>query len=282
MKKSDDSLARDKALGLLWGLVVGDCLGSPIQFMGKDNHPWITEMVPCEIFETPPGYWTDDASMAFCIEESFARLGRYDLADIARNFVRWLRKGFWSSLPVAFDIGEATRNGIRAFEATGSMVNGREDSQGNGSVMRFAPSYLMARALGRPEIIHEISDITHASRGVRRTCDRMASILDELFATGKTTAVSKYASREECNNSGWCVSTLESALWALNTTSSFEEALVAAVNLGGDADSIGAVCGQLAGAKYGFQAIPKRWVSSIKDRGKIERLFKKFLTALQP
>ena len=154
----DDSLAKDKTLGLLWGLVVGDCLGSSIQFMGKDNHPWITEMVPCDIFETPPGYWTNDSSMA----------------------------------------------------------------------------------------------------------------------------VSKYASREECNNSGWCVSTLESALWALNTTSSFEEALVAAVNLGGDADSIGAVCGQLAGAKYGFQAIPKRWVSSIKDRGKIERLFKKFLTALQP
>ncbi len=269
----------DKTLGLLWGLVIGDCLGSPLQFIGKDMHPLVTEMEPCRIFGTPPGYWTDDSSMAFCVAESFARLGKYDVADIARNFLRWLRHGFWSSLPCAFDIGEATRQGIRAFESTGSLVNGAEESQGNGSVMRFAPSYLMARALGRPEIIHEISDITHASRGVRKTCDRFASILDEIFATGGTTAVSQYSTREECNNSGWCVSTLESALWALNSTSTFEDALVAAVNLAGDADSIGAVCGQLAGAKYGYSAIPKRWLAAIPRRDEIDALFAGFLKA---
>lgn len=270
----------EKSLGLFWGLVVGDCLGSPIQFTDRDGHPWITEMVPCDIFGTPPGYWTDDSSMAFCVAESFARLGQYDRADIANNFVRWYRKGFWSSLPHAFDIGHATREACRAIAQGGSLVNGEEHSQGNGSIMRFAPSYLIARALGRPEIIHEISDITHASRGVRRTCDRFAAILDELIATGETTAVSRYASREECNNSGWCVSTLESALWALNSTSSFEEALVAAVNLGGDADSIGAVCGQLAGAKYGFSAIPERWLAAISRRAKIDALFTAFNAAL--
>ena len=270
----------EKSLGLLWGLVVGDCLGSPIQFTDRDGHPWITEMVPCDIFGTPPGYWTDDSSMAFCVAESFARLGQYDRADIANNFVRWYRKGFWSSLSHAFDIGNATHEACRAIAQDGSLVNGEEHSQGNGSIMRFAPSYLIARALGRPEIIHEISDITHASRGVRRICDRFAVSLDELIATGETTAVSRYASREECNNSGWCVSTLESALWALNSTSSFEEALVAAVNLGGDSDSIGAVCGQLAGAKYGFSAIPERWLAAISRREKIDALFAAFLASL--
>lgn len=270
----------DKPLGLLWGLVIGDCLGSPIQFTSKDGHPWIMEMEPCDIFGTPPGYWTDDSSMAFCIAESFARLGKYDRADIANNFVRWYQNGFWSSLSYSFDIGNATHGACRAIARSGSLVNGEEHSQGNGSIMRFAPSYLIARTLGRPGIIHDISDITHASQGVRRTCDRFAAILDELLATGETNAVSRYASREECNNSGWCVSTLESALWALNSTSSFEEALVAAVNLGGDADSIGAVCGQLAGAKYGFTAIPKRWLATVKDMGKINGLFAKFLIAL--
>ena len=270
----------DKSLGLLWGLVVGDCLGSPIQFTSKDGHPWITEMVPCDTFGTPPGYWTDDSSMAFCVAESFARLGKYDRAEIANNFVRWYRKGFWSSLDHSFDVGHATRVACRAIARDGSLVNGEEDSQGNGSVMRFAPSYLMARALGRPEIIHEVSDITHASGGVRTTCDRFAGILDELFATGETTAVSQYASRKECNNTGWCVSTLESALWALNTTDTFEEALVAAVNLGGDADSIGAVCGQLAGAKYGFAAIPGRWLWAISRRDEINALLKAFLAVV--
>ncbi|MBP5543075.1 MAG: ADP-ribosylglycohydrolase family protein [Kiritimatiellae bacterium] len=81
-------------------------------------------------------------------------------------------------------------------------------------------------------------------------------------------------------NSGWCVSTVESALWALNTTGTFEDALIAAVNLGGDADSIGAVCGQLAGAKYGLSAIPERWLHAIKDHGRVDALFQKFLAAL--
>ena len=125
-----------------------------------------------------------------------------------------------------------------------------------------------------------MSDITHRSRRVRETVDRMAGVLDELFATGETTVLSRYASREECDNSGWCVSTVESALWALNSTTSFEDALVAAVNLGGDADSIGAVCGQLAGAKYGLSAIPERWLATIKDRDRIDDLFARFLARL--
>ncbi len=271
----------DRFLGLLWGLVVGDCLGSPIQFTGKDDHPHVTEMVPCETFGTPPGYWTDDSSMAFCVAESVARLGRFDRPDVARNFVRWFRDGFWSSLPHAFDVGGATAAACRAIERTGSLENGAESSQGNGSVMRLAPSYLAARAFGRPEILHEASDLTHRSRRVRATVDRMAGVLDELLATGATTAVSRYVTREECDNSGWCVSTVESALWALNATSTFEDALVAAVNLGGDADSIGAVCGQFAGAKYGFSAIPERWLAAIKDREKIDALFARFLARIR-
>ena len=274
------AINRQKALGSLWGLIVGDCLGSPIQFTEKDGHPHITEMVPCEMFGTPPGYWTDDGSMALCVAESVARLGRFDRADVGNNFVRWLRDGFLSSLPHAFDVGGATWTSVSAIEERSSLENGEESSQGNGSVMRLAPSWLAARAFGRPEILHECSDLTHRSRRVRATVDRMAGILHELAATGATTAVSQYATREEVNNSGWCVSTVEAALWALNTTASFEDALVAAVNLGGDADSIGAVCGQLAGTKYGVGAIPERWLAAIKDRAKLSDLFDRFLAAL--
>ena len=103
----DIAIQKDKSLGSLWGLIVGDCLGSPIQFTEKDGHPHVTEMVPCETFGTPPGYWTDDGSMALCVAESVARLGRFDRADVGNNFVRWLRDGFLSSLPHAFDVGGA-------------------------------------------------------------------------------------------------------------------------------------------------------------------------------
>ena len=147
----DIAIRKEKALGSLWGLIVGDCLGSPIQFTEKDGHPHITEMVPCEMFGTPPGYWTDDGSMALCVAESVARLGRFDRADVGNNCVRWLRDGFLSSLPHAFDVGGATWRSVTAIGKNGSLENGEESSQGNGSVMRLAPSWLAARAFGRPE-----------------------------------------------------------------------------------------------------------------------------------
>ena len=255
---------KDKAKGMLWGLVVGDCLGSPIQFSGKDDHPWITEMVECPVFQLPPGYWTDDSSMALCVMDSCVRKGGYDLKDIGDTFVRWLRDGYLSSVDDrSFDVGGATWSSCDQI-ARGSLVNGAENSQGNGSIMRFAPSYLIARKEGRPEILHEVSNLTHASARVRKVIDRFAAVLDEHMVGKRTTAQSEYTTREEVNNSGWAVSTLEAAIWAFNTTKTFEDGMIAAVNLGGDSDSIGAVYGQLAGAYYGFEAIPERWVKAVK------------------
>ena len=255
---------RNKEKGMLWGLIVGDAFGSPIQFTSKDGHPWITEMEPCPVFNLPAGYWTDDSSMALCVMDSFVRKGGYDLADIGQTFVRWLYEGYLSSKDgQAFDVGGATYTAGLALRR-GSLVNGTEESQGNGSIMRFAPSYLIARALKRPEILHEVSDLTHASARVRAVVDRFVAVLDEHMTGKRTTARSEFKTREEVNNSGWAVSTLEAALWAFNTTASFEEGLIAAVNLGGDSDTIGAVFGQIAGAYYGFEAIPDRWVKAIK------------------
>ena len=262
--------------GMFWGLVVGDCLGSPIQFMDKDDHPHVTEMLPCRRFSTPPGYWTDDSAMAFCVAESVVRMERYDLADIGRNFVRWYEDGFWSSLSYAFDIGMATHVAVRRI-AQGSLRNGDEDSQGNGSIMRFAPSYILGYRNADRRILHEISDLTHCSGKVRETVDLMAKICDEHLLGERTGEKSVYRSREEVNNSGWAVSTLQAALWAFETTSSFEEGLIAAVNLGGDADSIGAVFGQIAGAYYGFDAIPERWLAAVKSRDRIDELVEAFI-----
>ncbi|MBO4304900.1 MAG: TIGR02452 family protein [Lentisphaeria bacterium] len=262
--------------GMFWGLVTGDCLGSPVQFMGKDEHPYITEMVRCASFGTPPGYWTDDSSMAFCVAASFVRLGKYDLADIADNFVRWYRSGFWSSLSRSFDVGRATKSAIYRMEE-GSLRNGEESSQGNGSIMRLAPSYIIGYGKQDRKILHEISDLTHDSARVRETVDLMKHICDEHMLGEPTRIKSLYTAREEVNNSGWAVSTLHAALWALETTKSFEEGMIAAVNLGGDADTIGAVFGQIAGALYGYDAIPERWLSAIKDREKINELIESLI-----
>ena len=272
---------RDRAKGSLWGLIVGDCLGSPIQFSGKDSHPWIADIIACPVFGLPPGYWTDDGSMAMCVMDSYVSKDGYDLKDIAETFVKWLKDGYLSSIDGrSFDVGGATCGSLMAFARTGSLVNGHEESQGNGSVMRFAPSYLIARKEGNPKVMHEISDLTHCSKRVREVVDRFAAILDEHMAGRHTAEVSDYKTREEANNSGWAVSTLESALWAFNLTSNFRDALVAAVNLGGDSDTIGAVCGQLAGAYYGYSAIPKEWIAAVKDWEQVDALIDRFLDSV--
>lgn len=262
--------------GMLWGLVVGDCLGSPIQFSEKDKHPYITEMVYCPVFDTPPGYWTDDSSMAFCIMESYVQSGTYCLSDIGKQFLNWYIDGFWSSLPEAFDIGGATHSAMQGL-ARGKLKNGTEESQGNGSIMRFAPSYIMNLGCENGDILNEISDLTHCSGRVRQVVQRMHQVCDDHLAGQRTSLLSPYESREEVNNSGWAVSTLDAALWAFHSTQTFEEGMIAAVNLGGDSDSIGAVYGQIAGAYYGYDAIPERWLAAIKDRSKIDDLITRFL-----
>ena len=280
-KKGKKEMDTNKVKGMLWGLIVGDALGSPIQFTGKNSHRWVTEMLPCPMFGMPAGCWTDDGSMAMCVMDSFVRKGGYDLKDIGETFVRWLYKGYLSSKEgEAFDVGHATSQAVRAI-AGGTLVNGVESSQGNGSIMRFAPSYLIARALGRPKIIREVNDLTHASKAVRAVCDDLASVLDEHLAGRRTTrGPGAELDREDVPNSGWSVDTLRAALWAFNTTDSFEDGMVAAVNLGGDSDSIGAVFGQIGGAYYGFDAIPQRWLAKMKDRADVDSRIAAFIDAL--
>ena len=265
----------DRQKGMLWGLIVGDCLGSPLQFCNEPM-PLVTEMLPCKFFNTPPGHWTDDSAMALCIIESVVRLKKYDLKDIANNFMRWFYDGFCSSLDFAFDVGLATQMGIFRIKY-GEFSNGREDSQGNGSIMRLAPTILINGNDQTNRIIHEVSDLTHKSSVVEKTVDLMSDICRTHLDGKKTGRKSEYSCRQEVNNSGWAVSTLQAALWAFHTTNSFENALISAVNLGGDSDSIGAVTGQIAGAYYGYSAIPERWLAAIKDREKIDDLIDNFI-----
>lgn len=280
--KQEQERLYDRYKGMLWGLVVGDCLGSPVQFSKKDDHVRITEMVACPLFGLPPGYWTDDSSMAFCIMESYVRKGKYDLKDVGDNFVKWYKNGFWSSMNGRpFDVGKTTGLACKAIQEQGTLVNGSEDSQGNGSIMRFAPSYIVAQHEQDPmSVIYAISDLTHSSAKVHEVLDQLTGIIEEHLVGKRTTQKSIYANRAEVDNGGWVVATLNAALWAFNTTEDFQNGMIEAVNLGGDSDTIGAVYGQIAGAFYGFSSIPKQWVEKVKDWKKIDELIETFLDKL--
>ncbi|MCQ2380199.1 MAG: ADP-ribosylglycohydrolase family protein [Victivallaceae bacterium] len=271
---------RDKIKGMLWGLVVGDCLGAPIQALG-DDRPYITEMQGGTSgfrYTVEKGEWTDDSSMAFCIMDSFLRKGCYDLRDIAKTFLKWLEEGYLSSHDKAFDVGGSTGDALLNFKITGELAYGKERTQGNGSIMRFAPSYVMNLGNADDKMLHEISDITHRSNKVHEIVSTMRRICDSHLAGRKTDVMPDHTLDEVIHgNTGWAVLTMAAALHAFHETDSFEEGMIRVVNYGGDTDSTGAVFGQIAGSYYGYEAIPKRWIQDVKDYLTIDKRIEDFI-----
>lgn len=287
---------RDRAKGALWGLIVGDCLGSPFQFGPRvDDAMWksITDgkepgepfpMLPCKMFDCPPGYWTDDGSMALCVMDSFVRNEKLVVKDVAETFHRWYRDGYLSSKTHAFDVGGATAQAIMRYAAQGTLKNGTESTQGNGAVMRFAPTFFAAYAMtgnaARADaLMHDIGDITHNSSVVRKDITTLADIFRSHLFKGRPTHV--YGDfgigGDDLPNGGWSVTTVKSACAYFHRYDSFTESLIDAVCAGGDSDTIAAVTGQIAGSYHGYSRIPRQWIEAVKDWKKIDWLIDEFL-----
>ena len=287
-----DSALRDRALGAFLGLAVGDALGTTLEFSERDEFPHHTEMTGGGPFRLAPGQWTDDTSMALALADSLVSRGAFDPADLMRRFLAWYREGAYSCTGTCFDIGGATASALRRFEETGEPFAGStsEGQAGNGSIMRLAPAVLfplhdeeaairLAAAQGRtthgaPQAVEGCMILARMlHRAIRGVPGPFAPVPDwpghpEIAALAAGSWRGK--AREDISASGYVVHTLEAALWAVEATDTFEDALVLAVNLGEDADSVGAVAGQLAGALYGASAIPERWLAPLAWRDRIE------------
>jgi len=109
---------RDRAIGALVGLAVGDAVGTTLEFRSPGTFEPITDMVGGGPFDLPAGAWTHDTSMAMCLAESILDVGRLDPADQLRRYVTWWREGYWSSIGTCFDIGSTTSRALYRFETT--------------------------------------------------------------------------------------------------------------------------------------------------------------------
>lgn len=284
---------RNKMKGALWGLLVGDALGSPLQFgppRAKDSY--LREMVYCTVFNTPKGCWTDDGSLALCIMDSFIKEKKYNLHNIGQTFWEWQEHGYLSSMPYSFDEGFTTRRAIDNFHKTGQLV-APMGSGTNGGIMRFAPGAFIGMAYNNKDIPIEISSLTHS----HPRCEEAAKILfgvlkqaiegerKENILHGENVHMpfGKYIfdDRLDVHPSGMAIPVLNASLWAFHSTSSFEDALVEVINLGNDSDTSGAICGQIAGAYYGYNAIPKRWIKDMKTPEMLEQIIESFLDTLK-
>lgn len=295
------ALTIDRFRGCLFGLATGDALGATVQFIEPGDFQPLVEIVGGGSFSLQPGEWTDDTSMALCLAESLIECRGFNPLDQMERYLRWYRHGYMSCKRYAFDIGAATRAALERFELTRDPFCGIDpQSAGNGSLMRLAP-VAMAFASRPEEAIVKAgvsSRTTHGAVEAADACRYFAGLLvGALNGASKKELLSesycpihgywkdnplsgviaeigrgsyKHKQPPEIKNDGWVVKTLEAALWGFYHTTSFEEGCLNVVNQGYDADSVGAVYGQIAGAHYGEMNIPESWRTKLAKREIIE------------
>lgn len=297
---------RSRARGTLLGLACGDALGRPVEFRTpaaiEAEHGRVTEMLGDGAHGKPPGTVTDDTEMALCIARSLVERKGFDGADVARRFVEWYDSG-------PFDVGLMTADSLAlvregaAWRDAGRQVWDRRtegSNAGNGSVMRCVPYALAYHE--HPGVLAEVSStssqITHADprctagcallnevvrRLLREESDPENVVSDSLSAVDRdgrlpdalwtrVAGLPAETDPETLGYSGYVLATLESGLYHALSADSFEEAVVEAVNEGDDADTVGAVTGAVAGARFGVEAIPDRWADELAERTELLRL----------
>lgn len=303
----------DRRRGMFLGLAIGDALGAAVEFQSPGTFPEVTGYRDGGPHGLGPGEWTDDTSMALALADSIGDVG-WDLNDQAGRYLSWLNDGEYSVNGECFDVGMTTRAALVRFErardarASGS---GGDYSAGNGSIMRLAPVPIAHAHLFPDEVgllmerAMDSSLPTHASRACLSACAYFAVVLAGL-ADGRPreevldpdwdvlarmeSAVKfpleirdvirgSFRRRQppEIVGSGYVVRSLEAALWAFHDADDFRTAVLRAVNLGDDADTTGAVCGQLAGAYWGVQGIPGEWLDGLARRDLIDPILEKII-----
>lgn len=286
----------DRFRGCLLGLAVGDAVGTTVEFQRRGSFPPMTDMVGGGSFRLEPGQWTDDTSMALCLATSLLARNDFDPLDQMDRYLNWYRNGYLSSTGHCFDIGTTIRRALEEYERTGDPFSGATDpfSAGNGSLMRLAPVplFFFPDLEKMTYFAGESSRTTHGALACLEACQLFAEMLFRaLSGRGReevllnptvkisSSEIAAIASGEyrqkpmdQIRGTGYVVESLEAALWCFYQTEAFDAAILQAANLGEDADTTAAICGQIAGAFYGESRIPAKWLETLFLRAEITEL----------
>src|SRR5262252_4052159 len=277
---TEPSAIQDRAIGALLGLAVGDAIGTTLEFRSRDTYEPITDMIGGGPFGLKLGEWTDDTAMALALADSLEGRDDLDEQELLSRFVNWWQLGIYSCTGECFDIGMTTRQALVRSQSTKESHSGSTDptSAGNGSLMRLAPvaiRFWNDRARLR-DVAARQSKTTHAAPEAVDACIAFAEVLadaiegrsksDVLGArsgpyAGAIGAIMRGQWREkariEIRSTGYVAHSLEAALWCVDRTRNYRDAVLMAANLGEDADTTAAITGQLVGALYGASGIPE-------------------------
>ncbi|RYD71075.1 MAG: ADP-ribosylglycohydrolase family protein [Verrucomicrobiaceae bacterium] len=306
----------ERTRGALWGALTGDALGVPVEFQSREavkRNP-VTGMRGFGTHNQPAGTWSDDSSLLLCSTESLVESGGFDGRDMGERFVRWEAQAYWTPHGRVFDIGIATSqalsriaNGVPAEAAGGAD----EFSNGNGSLMRILPVALWFATSPTATLldaVHRASSLTHRHPRSQMACGLYALLVRELLLGQPPEAALQRAlfnfaaaydeppylaerphfqqlevghlselPESAVASSGYVMHTLTASIWCLFTSSSFEETVLRAVNLGSDTDTTGCVAGGLAGLLYGVSSIPAEWLGLLARRNEVKGLFDRFV-----
>lgn len=277
---------RDRAVGTLVGLAIGDAVGTTLEFSEKPDRAVLYDMMGGGPFGLEAGQWTDDTAMALALGDSLLERGEFYPADLMRRFVDWHENGTYSCTGTCFDIGMQTRNALDRFRHSGHPLAGSADPRhsGNGALMRLSP--VAIRHWDDRTRLRDVAErqtcVTHGSPETIEASLIFAEMLADAIegrplpevldspAARRIKGGWRGTHRDEIRGSGYVVHALQAAVWAVARTTSFRSAILLAANLGEDADTTAAIAGQLAGAIYGRSAIPKEWLQKLAWRERIE------------
>lgn len=258
---------KDNAIGMFMGLYIGDALGGPLEFKRpheiKSLHK---EMTGGGVHKLSIGEHTDDGAMSTCIADAYINHRGFSPAGIAHNYKQWAEHGTFGTRDYVFDIGNTCAAGIARMTPSHPYAGGATaNNSGNGSIMRLAPVLLVNhKKLG--SAIGESVASALMTHGNSDTIKYITAFAHEMYH-GKM--LKQYAelrdwSTDRPDGGGGSIMYAYNTAWtSVFRHKSFEHALVYAVNLGYDADTVGAVTGMLAGRIYGYSAIPKRWLEKL-------------------
>ena len=291
---------------VIYGLVVGDALGVPVEFEKRDTYS-IIDMIGYGTYNQPPGTWSDDTSLTLALMEHLGE--KSDLSILIDKFVSY-RDGYLTPFGYCFDIGIATNEAIERYLSgiSPEVCGGKDErSNGNGALMRISPLVFLLlknfNLINQVKVIKKYTTLTHGHPrsivasiiylfllkdmlfydSLPEVLDSVQIKLEEIFSQNSEyweeyenhfkeifDEEFYHKSREEIKSTGYVVDTLKACLWCVGTTNSFKDAVLKAVNLGEDTDTIGAITGTLAGAKYSFESIPKEWIEKLVNKALIE------------
>lgn len=303
------------AKDILLGTAIGDALGFPVQFISRETvqKSPVIDMEKCRTFDAPAGVWSDDTSLSLCLADSLC--SGYNLQNIADKFIEWLFEGLWTPNNRAFDVGRTTMQAItnlrKGIEPELAGLN-RDKDNGNGSLMRILPLIPHIYELAEEQqiqIISQVSSLTHRhprsilaciflckfaiqyleTQDIPNAFTNAQEEVKYLFAQDKFKNENNHFDRlvnlsyeqfrsitkADIKSTGYVIDTLEASLWSIFNNNNFKDSVLCAVNLGHDADTVGAITGALAGIIYGYDSIPDEWLNVLVRREDIIELAEK-------